>query len=121
MAVFHLIPLAEWELVRQGSVYAPASLATVGFIHFSHDRQLLETAARFFAGRPDLIVLSVRTDRLQAELREERVDGELFPHLYGPLNLDAVVEAVPLPLRPDGTFDVPEAFRPWRAYFERGR
>ena len=57
---------------------------------------------------------------MNAELRREEVAGERYPHLYGPLELAAVVEVVPLPARPDGGFDVPVAFAPWRHYFERG-
>ena len=96
MDLFHILPREEWERVRRGVSYAPASLRTEGFIHFSYDRQLLATAARHFRGQTDLMVLSVRRDRVRGELRDEEANGELFPHLYGPLNLDAVVDAVEL-------------------------
>jgi uncharacterized protein (DUF952 family) len=111
MAIFHLLLRAEWERALADGRYVPPSLAELGFIHFCEDRQLLATAARWFPGRHDLMVLSVREDRVGAEVRREPVDGDLFPHLYGPLPLEAVVEALPMPLGPDG-FELPETFRP---------
>ncbi len=117
MGLFHILSRADWLRVRDGDAYAPESLATEGFIHLSYDRQLLASAARHFAGRTDLVVISVRPDRLRAKLRDDPVGDERFPHLYGPLNLDAVVEVVDLPVGPDGRFELPEAWRPWRRFF----
>ena len=91
MTVLHVVPAAEWEAARAAGVYAPASLRDAGFIHFCEQHQLAGVVARFFAGRNDLVVLVVRVDLLRAELRREPADGDVFPHLYGPLNLDAVV------------------------------
>ncbi len=72
--------------------YAPESLSREGFIHFSTAEQLERTANRFYGQVPELEVWEVRVDQLQEELRwEEAEPGEApFPHLYGPLNLDAV-------------------------------
>jgi uncharacterized protein (DUF952 family) len=97
-----------------------ASLAAEGFIHFSTERQLLRSAERFFAGRDDVVVVSVREDRLAAPLRFEVAHGEPFPHLYGALNLDAVVDAVPLPLV-NGRHEVPEAWAERRHLFVGSR
>ena len=90
----HLVGRDEWEGVGEGD-YAPASLAHEGFIHLSTAAQLPRTAARFFAGRGDLLVVTVDEARLRAPLRFEPVDGDEFPHLYGPLNRDAVVDVRP--------------------------
>jgi uncharacterized protein (DUF952 family) len=95
MAIHHLVGRDEWARAQAAGEYAPASLARDGFIHFSTGPQLARTAARFFAGRDDLLVVSVREDRLTAPLRVEQADGDGFPHLHGPLNLDAVIEVVP--------------------------
>ena len=116
MAIFHLLARAEWERAKAAGRYAPPSLAELGFIHFCEDRQLLATARRWFPGRDDLIVLAVREDRVGAEVRREPADGDRFPHLYGPLPLEAVVEALPLPLGAGG-FELPEPWRPWAHYF----
>jgi uncharacterized protein (DUF952 family) len=97
--VFHLVARDEWAAAESSGRYAPASLDQEGFIHFSTARQVAETAARFFAGRADLLLVEVRADLLTAPLRFDEVDTgdrrESFPHLYGPLNLDAVVAVKP--------------------------
>lgn len=112
--IFHIIGKAAWqEAVRHG-VYAPPSLETHGFIHASTREQTLGTANGFFRGVPDLMLLRIDTQRLNGELRwEPPVDvgdtrsDQLFPHIYGPLNLDAVVSAVDFTRSHDGSFSWP--------------
>ena len=90
------------------SDYRPASLAREGFIHLSSEAQWLATANRFYRGRADLLLVSIDGDRLRAELRHEPADGDIFPHLYGPLNLNAVDFVSPLPCAAtDGSFHLP--------------
>ena len=109
MGLFHITSRAEWERAQATGEYRAPSLASEGFIHLSYDRQWLAVADRLFRGRTDLVLLSIRRDRLRSEVREEDADGDRYPHLYGPLNTDAVVDALPLPVKDDGTFDVPAA------------
>lgn len=74
-----------------------------GYIHFSTLSQVAETARRHFAGRSDLVIATVATDDLGPALRfEPSRGGDLFPHLYAPLDLRHVVSVAPLPLGPDG-------------------
>ena len=117
MALFHIVDRATWDRVRGDGEYRAASLETEGFIHLSGDRQWLATANRFFRGRGDLVLLVIVPDRLTAEVRYEPADGDHFPHLYGPLNLDAVLDAHPLPLGDDGSIGIPAELAPWRHYF----
>lgn len=106
--IFHITPAADWEAARAAGSYAADSLASEGFIHFSTRRQVLAVAERFYGGRAGLVLLEADPARLAAELRyEESEPGERFPHLYGPLNLDAVVSVHPFPPEPDGTFRMP--------------
>lgn len=97
MTLFHLVGRDEWAQAQAAGTYAPASLALEGFIHFSTAEQLAGSAARFFAGRDDLVVVAVDEQRLAATLRFDPVGGEAFPHLYGALNLDAVIDVTPWP------------------------
>ncbi len=94
--IYHIISRADWETASQQGSYRAASLASEGFIHFSTRRQVPRTLAKFYAGRSGLVLLCVEVDRLKSELRYEEADGQLFPHLYGPLNLDAVIEVLPI-------------------------
>jgi uncharacterized protein (DUF952 family) len=93
--LLHIVKRAEWdEAIRRGS-YEPSSLPAEGFIHCSTTDQVIETANRFFLGQDDLVLLCVDERRLTATLKYEpaadaRNEGPLFPHIYGPLNCDAV-------------------------------
>ena len=102
--IYKIAPEAIWrEAEKNGSFTgAPIDIAD-GFIHFSTATQLLETAAKHFAGQTDLLVIAVDGARLGEALKYEvSRGGALFPHLYAPLDLDAVVSVWPLPLGADG-------------------
>ena len=117
MALWHILSRGEWEAAREAGEYRPESLRTEGFIHLSEDKQWLRVANARYAGQTDLVLLSIRADRLKSPVHTEPADGDAYPHLYGPLNLDAVVDVFPLPCSPDGRIELPEALRPWRLYF----
>ena len=93
--IYHLAFRSDWEAAVASGEYRAPSLAEEGFIHASGDEaQLLAVAARLFAGRTDLLALDVDTGRLPANspvIREPARSGEIYPHVYGPINLDAVV------------------------------
>ncbi len=84
--VCHIVDRATWARAVGDGRYAPPSLAREGFIHLSAPAQVARTAARFFAGVEDLIVLLIPVAGLGEALRWEAADGELFPHLYGALD-----------------------------------
>ena len=108
--LFHILPADDWHQAKTEGSYGPASLEREGFIHLSTARQLVKTATRFYRGQRGLLVLRIREESLLAKLVFEPADGDEFPHLYGKLNLDAVVDSVAFPPKPDGTFDFPEAW-----------
>ncbi len=93
--IYHLAFGADWEAGVADGEYRAPSLAEEGFIHASADEeQMLRVAARLFAGRTDLIALDVDTERLPEDspvIREAARSGEIYPHVYGPINPDAVV------------------------------
>lgn len=87
MPIYHLLTVETWDQVKELSVYMPPSLGTEGFIHCSTDAQILTTAGRYFAGKQTLLALEIDPDSLDTELRwESSFQGDLFPHIYGPLN-----------------------------------
>lgn len=106
----HITTRTAWEAARQAGEYRPESLHTEGFIHCSTPLQVVRTAARFYRGQHDLVLLLIDPAELQADLRYEAADDDLFPHIYGPLNLDAVIDVVPFPPREDDTFVLPKSF-----------
>ena len=95
--ILHVVARSAWEAARTSSTYRAESLDSEGFIHFSRRHQLARTVERYYAGVSGLVVLVVDPGRL-GDLREELSPstGETFPHLYGPLPVDAVVEVTPL-------------------------
>ncbi|PDV97609.1 DUF952 domain-containing protein [Candidatus Chloroploca asiatica] len=91
--ILHLAHAIAWAEAQRLGFYAPPSLDSEGFIHFSTEAQLPGVVERFYKHQPNMVLLVVEVDRLTAALRyEESEPGKFFPHLYGPLNLDAVVE-----------------------------
>jgi uncharacterized protein (DUF952 family) len=90
--VFKLIDRSSWRAAEAAGIFAGSAVdARDGFIHFSTASQLRETAARHFAGQPNLLLVAVETAALGDALRwEPSRGGALFPHLYGPLPLSAV-------------------------------
>ncbi|GAC1320709.1 MAG: DUF952 domain-containing protein [Acidimicrobiales bacterium] len=99
--IYHIAERQYWEEARRSGHYvrstAGRSLEDEGFIHCAEAHQVPGVAAAFFAGYADLVLLVIDPTRLIAELRNEQAPGttDVFPHIYGPLNVDAVVEVQP--------------------------
>jgi uncharacterized protein (DUF952 family) len=100
--IYHLVLRPVWEH-EPTLPYRADSLSTEGFIHCSFAEQVAGAANRFYAEANELLVLTIDTTRLNSPLREEPAsNGEVFPHIYGPINRDAVTAAVPLKRGGDG-------------------
>ncbi len=102
--IFHLTYADAWESARPTGEYAAPSLAEEGFIHCSKDiPQLLKVAGRLYPGETGLLVLDVDLERLTSPLKNEPSrSGEIYPHIYGMLNADAVVRERALKVDADG-------------------
>jgi uncharacterized protein (DUF952 family) len=102
--IYKICPQTLWREAERQGVFtgAPVDLAD-GFIHFSTAAQAPETARRHFAGQDDLLLVAVDGAKLGDALKfEVSRGGDLFPHLYAPLDLGAVRWVKPLPLDADG-------------------
>ena len=108
--IYKICENALWREAERAGLFRGAPVdARDGFIHFSTAAQVRETAARHFAGAADLMLIAVETAALGGALRwEVSRGGDLFPHLYGPLPLAAVLWAKPLPLGGDRRHVFPE-------------
>jgi uncharacterized protein (DUF952 family) len=108
--IYKICPASAWrEAERQGVYRGSADDIRDGFIHFSANSQVAETAEKHFAGQTGLLLIAADADALGAALRWERSrNDELFPHLYGELDLGAVIGIHEMPVRSDGTHDIPE-------------
>jgi uncharacterized protein (DUF952 family) len=109
--IYKICDRTQWQEAERLGVFRGAPVdAQDGFIHFSTAEQAMETAAKHFAGAADLVLVAVEARHLGPALKwEVSRGGALFPHLYGPLPLDAVIWTTPLPLGDDGRHIFPEA------------
>lgn len=108
--IYKIAPRALWQAAEAAGLFdgAPIDHAD-GYIHFSTAAQAVETAARHFAGQDDLLLVAVEADRLGETLKYEvSRGGDLFPHLYALLPMDAVLWVKPLPLDAEGKHQFPE-------------
>jgi uncharacterized protein (DUF952 family) len=108
--IVHIARRADWERARTEGHYAPDELARDGFIHLSEPEQVAGPANALYSDESGLLLLWIDPARLEAEVRyEPPAPGApvTFPHLYGPLNLDAVVGVVELEPWERGTFTLP--------------
>jgi len=106
-ALLHLTSRAVWEAARRSGVYAADTLEGQGFIHCSTAAQILRVANRFYPGQRGLVVLVLDPQRLAVEVRwEPGTDRpeELFPHIYGPISLEAVQKVAGFEPDSDGIF-----------------
>ncbi len=102
--IVHLCPQPEWEQAQKAGEFRDASLEQSGFIHCSRPDQIFKVANHYYRGVQDALLLWIDPGRLKAEIRWEQSDGDVFPHVYGPINLDAVVEVRPIVPDSDGIF-----------------
>jgi uncharacterized protein (DUF952 family) len=107
--IYKITPQSLWREAEERGRFdgAPVDKAD-GFIHFSTAAQVQETAARHFAGQDNLLLIAVEASMLGPALRyEPSRGGALFPHLYAPLPLEAVLWVKPLPLEAGGAHRFP--------------
>ncbi|ERP88387.1 dihydroorotate dehydrogenase [Labrenzia sp. C1B10] len=108
--IFKIVPKSMWQEATDQGVFkgAPVDLQD-GFIHFSAEDQVRETAAKHFAGQQDLLLAAFDADGFGDLLKwETSRGGALFPHLYGSLDPKVALWVKELPLSPDGSHDFPE-------------
>lgn len=95
MIIYHLALAGQWqEAVRAGEYCVStrgATLREIGFIHAATEDQVDGVQGRFYVDAGDLVLLTIDTDRLSSPWQFDPVGDQAFPHIYGPLNLDAVV------------------------------
>jgi uncharacterized protein (DUF952 family) len=100
MRVLHVTTPEAWQVAQREGAYTTSTrgrtLAEEGFVHCSLPDQVDDVRRRWFADVPDLLLLEIDTDRLASPWRLDDVAGEAYPHVYGPVDLDAVVAVRPL-------------------------
>ena len=115
--ILHLLSRESWvEAQALGQLVAP-SVATEGFAHCSTEHQMVDVANKYYSGATNMVLLNIDPMKLTSQLKFEppaHLDGSpalphepLFPHIYGPINLDSVIEVIDFPCRSNGEFVAP--------------
>ncbi len=115
--ILHLLSRKSWiEAQEVGQLIAP-SVAIEGFAHCSTEHQMVDVANKYYRGTRDMVLLNIDPDKLTSPLKFEppaHLDGSpalphepMFPHIYGPINLDAVNEVIDFPCNEEGRFTSP--------------
>jgi uncharacterized protein (DUF952 family) len=108
--ILHVTKRERWEEARRDGVYRGDTLGSQGFIHCSTPEQIVKVANALFYAQEGLVLLCINVDRVESEIRYETTgEGDKYPHIYGPLNVDAVVKTVNFKPRRDGKFTLPKA------------
>jgi uncharacterized protein (DUF952 family) len=117
--LLHITTREEWSKAQIKGEYTSPSLRTDGFIHCSTIGQTVDTANLFFKGQKGLMLLCIDENKLESECKFEEAAGgianqhdprtdNLFPHVYGPINMAAVIQALPFNPNVKGFFELPE-------------
>jgi len=105
MQIAHICNKHDWEKALKEGSFRSDSLEDESFIHCCRPEQIYDVADRFYKGEHDLIVLWIDTIKVQSEIQFEESDDDIFPHVYGPIDLDAVVRISELSFD-DGNFSL---------------
>ena len=114
--ILHLASNEAWLATGKSGLYRADSLSTEGFIHCSKASQIVGVANTFYHGQHGLVLLLIDPSKLKPELKWEPPaepeptharEGDIFPHIYGPLNLDAIVKVIPFEPGLNGSFTLP--------------
>ena len=111
--ILHITTRAAWETAVSTQTYRADSLDSEGFIHCSTIEQVLAPANAMFKGQQNLVLLCIDSDKLTHSVVYEDCyeSGIEFPHLYGPLDVDAVYDVLDFHPGDDGTFALPEGLK----------
>jgi uncharacterized protein (DUF952 family) len=105
-AILHICSHSDWEIALAEGAYQADSLPMSGFIHCALPSQVLAVANNIYAGRTDLVLLWINPHHLKAEVRWEASETGIFPHVYGPINLEAVSAVLDFHPDEDGVFRI---------------
>jgi uncharacterized protein (DUF952 family) len=108
--ILHITQESDWLAAVSAGFYHSDSLETEGFIHCSAVEQVLGPANAMFYGQDGLVLLAVDPGQVSAPIVYEDCyeSGQEFPHIYGPLEIEAVMAVIAFPPQDDGRFILPK-------------
>ena len=104
--IYFLMSADTLKAARLSGTFAPDSLQTEGFIHASPANQLTRVANKYYSEHETVFVLACRKSAIRSPIKWEPATGGLYPHVYGPLNMDNVTETIPIFRAEDRSFSI---------------
>jgi uncharacterized protein (DUF952 family) len=105
--LFHITTKDQWKQFQKDGNYEPESLDEQGFIHCSSGGQVEDTANRLFGDQDTILLLVIDVSMLREQVKYEQDDnGDKFPHIYGPLSINAVIDKVEVAAEENGKFNI---------------
>ena len=118
--IFKIIDKDDWKKAKQIGTYGGSKKDIEdGYIHFSEEDQVEETLRRHYPNKENLLLFKVNAFKLEHLLWEQASNGDMYPHLYSPLDTSTVVDEYELPLNEDGRHELPEILKKYQ--FSRPR
>ena len=118
--VFKIIEKDEWKKAKKTGSYGGSKKDIKdGYIHFSEEDQVEETLKKYYSKKANLVLLRVNAFKLEHLLWEQASNGDMYPHLYSPLDTTTVVNEYELSLNEDGSHELPEILKKYQ--FSRPR
>ena len=113
--VFKIIDKTEWQKAKQKGTYGGSTKDIEdGYIHFSEEDQVSETLKKYYPNKENLVLLKVKAFNLEHLLWEQASNGDMYPHLYAPLDIKNVENEFELPLKEDGSHELPEIIKKYQ-------
>ena len=118
--IFKVIDKEEWQKAKQTGTYGGSEKDIKdGYIHFSEEDQVEETLKKHYPKKENLVLLRVNAFKLEHLLWEQASNGDMYPHLYSPLNINNVEDEFELVLDEEGMHVLPEILKKYQ--FSRPR
>ena len=104
--LFTLTTKAEWKLFSSSGNFEPNTLKEIGFIRCFHGNQIERAANNYYPEEDEILLIVIDPLRIQVPLKNEKIDGDKYPNLYGAFSIDAVIDRIPLKRSKKGAFSV---------------
>ena len=113
--VFKIIDKEDWNIAKKAGIFNGSDKDKKdGYIHFSEEDQVSETLKKYYQSQKNLILLKVNAFKLEHLLWEQASNGDMYPHLYSPLDIKNVEDEFELILNDDGTHKLPEILKKYQ-------
>ena len=117
--ILHIVKREQWEKAKSEGVYRGDTLDSQGFIHCSTIQQIVKVANALFLAQKGIVLLCIAANKVQSKIRYEGTESEeLYPHIYGPLNVNAVVKVADFEPSKNGKFLLPKEITEMKTLIE---